>query len=462
MTTHALAGLVALNLIFLTCGAAVLWLARGWESWVEFARFGGVAYVTGVAAAGSLWTLLLVAGVPFSLWLVLLTPVAAVIAALLGGRRLARGHPVPLGSIHATGGLFLGAIGVAMAGLFFEMLFRASRLTGLYNWDAWAFWVPKGKAIYFFGELDEQFFTTLPGASYPPLVPVLDAAAFHAMGGVDVVTLHVQFWFLGLGFVWALAGLLSERVPAWILWPFVLVVLVAPRLGRRFAVPEADFLLDFFFVLAAVLIAFWLLDRERWRLVVATVLLCGMVLTKREGLLLAAVLVTASLLASARRWRTTWPALGLASVVVVAIAAPWRIWYVAHGVAGEGPSGGGLNPSANAERLWPSIRLAWDVLFDSGYWTVIVPVAVGALILAALARATQLVVFFSSLLALLTLGGGWITWANPELPVTEELGGNPIVRYMGSVALACAAGSPILLAAAWSAVAGDSEEVDTA
>ena len=53
---------------------------------------------------------------------------------------------------------------------------------GLYWFDAWSFWVPKAKAIYFFGGLDEEFFTELPGASYPLLVPVLDAAAFHAMG----------------------------------------------------------------------------------------------------------------------------------------------------------------------------------------------------------------------------------------------------------------------------------------
>ena len=285
----------------------------------------------------------------------LATLASFVLAGVLGGRKLGRAVPT-LGSVTASNGLIVGAVGVMVAGLFFEVLFRATRLSGLYSWDAWSFWVPKGKAIYFFGGLDEQFFTTLPGPSYPPLVPVLDAAAFHAMGSADVVTLHLQFFFLGLGFVWSVAGLFSERIPAWILWPFILVLLVAPRLGQRFAVPEADFLLDFFFALAAVLVAFWLLDEERWRLVVATTLLCGMVLTKREGLLLGAVLVAAALLASARRWRTAWPALGLAAVVALAVAVPWRIWYLIHGVGGERISEG-LDPGLNTERLWPSVRL---------------------------------------------------------------------------------------------------------
>lgn len=351
------------------------------------------------------------------------------------------------------------AVGISATGLLIEGLFRMSRLSGLYWWDAWSFWIPKAKAIYFFGGLDEQFFTALPGSSYPPLIPVLDAAAFHLMGSPDVVTLHLQYWFFGVGFVWALAGILSERVPAWILWPFVLLLLVAPRIGRRFHITEADLLLDYFFVLASVLIFLWLLDRARWRLVVATVLLGGMVLTKREGLLLAAVLLAAALLASARQWRSAWPALGVVAAVVVAVAAPWRIWYVVNGVAGEAPAGGGLDPTENTERLWPSLRLAIDVLLSSDYWSLIIPVALGALILAALVRAYVFAVFFGALVAFITLGGGWITWAIPELPITQELGGNPIVRYMGSAALVCAAASPLLLAAAWSAVT-TREEVD--
>lgn len=426
---------------------------------MELGRLAGLAYIVGVVTIGSLWTLLLIAGVPFSLWIVLAVPTAVTVGSGLVARRRGRGRPRG-GSLGDGSGLIVTAVGVAASGLVLEGLFRTARLSGLFWWDAWSFWIPKAKAIYLFGNLDVEFFTTLPGSSYPPLVPVLDAAAFHLMGSADVVTLHLQYWLFGVGFVWALAGILAERVPAWILWPFVLLLLVAPRVGRRFHITEADLLLDYLFVLAALLVAYWILDRVRWRLVVATTLLSGMVLTKREGMLLVAVLLLAALLASARQWRSAWPALGIAAGVVVAVAAPWRIWYVVHGVAGEGPIGGGLDPTANTERLWPSFRLAFDVLLSSEYWSVIVPVALGALVLAALSRAYVLAVFFGVLATLVTLGGGWITWAIPELEITQELGANPIVRYMGSVALLCAAVSPLLLAAAWSAVTAKGE-VDT-
>ena len=90
------------------------------------------------------------------------------------------------------------------------------------------------------------------------------------------MTLHVQYWLFAVGFVWAFAGLLAERVPAWILWPFVLLLLVAPRIGRRFLITEADLLLDYLFVLAAVLLvalAPW--TGAAWRLVAAARCSCA-------------------------------------------------------------------------------------------------------------------------------------------------------------------------------------------
>jgi hypothetical protein len=457
LSLQALAGLALLNLLFLGSGTALVWALRGFDSWVEVAKLAGLAYLTGVASVGSIWTLLLMAGIPFSLAVLLAIPGAVFAAAVYAGRRRGMRRPA-LGSVAAGPGLFVAAVAIATVGLFLQAAFRSARLEGLYSWDAWSFWVPKAKAIYFYGGLDEQFFTTLPGPSYPPLVPVLDAAAFHVMGSPDVVTLHVQNWFFGVGFVWALAGLLAERVPAWILWPYVLLALVAPRIGSRLHIPEADLLLDFFFVVSADLVFVWLLDRQSWRLVVASILLCGMILTKREGLLLGAVLVVATLVAGRQGLRKTWRPIAAMVAAVVAVAIPWRVWYIAHGVGGEGPAGGGIVPSDGGERLRDSIRLAVEVLVDTGYWSLIAPLAVGALVLAALARVGVPVVFFGTLIVLVTLGGGWITWAIPELEITEELGANPIVRFMGAATLTCIAATPILLASAWSAATGDEQD----
>jgi hypothetical protein len=271
------------------------------------------------------------------------------------------------------------------------------------------------------------------------------------MGTADVVTLHLQYWLFGVGFVCALAGILADRVPAWILWPFVLLVLVAPRMGRRFLITEADLLLDFLFVIAALLLVYWVLERQPWQLVTAAALMCAMVNTKREGLLLVAVLFVAAGLASLRDWRFAWPRLAAVAAVVALLAAPWRIWYLAHGIEGEGPT----NATGSAHRLWASMRLAFDVLFSSDYWSVIVPVALGALLLAALARQFALAAFAASTVLLVTLGGGWITFAIPELAITQDLGANPIVRFMGAAALLCVAMSPLLIATAWKVATRD-------
>ena len=447
MTFNALAGLAVLNLVFLVVGLALLWLLRGFETWREVGRLGGLAYLTGVAALGSTWTLLVLIEVPFSLWVVLGVPACVVSACLLAGRRRGR-HPPRFVTVLIGRNLIVASLGIAAVGVFLEAAFRSARLAGLNAWDAWAFWVPKAKAIYYFGGFDERFFTLLPGPSYPPLVPVLDAAAFHVMGSPDVVTLHIQYWVFGVGFFWSLAGLLAPRVPAWILWPLMLLGLTAPRIGSRLHVPEADLLLDYLFVCAAVLMFLWLVERDSWVLATAGILLCGVVLTKREGLLLTTILVVATLLAGGRELRAIWRPLGLTVAVVMAVAIPWRVWYITHGVEGEAPAGG-VVPSTDTERLWPSLSLALRVLFDNGYWSLITPIALGALVLGAIARAWTPVVFFGSLVTLVTLGGGWITWAIPELEITDELGVNPIVRFMGAAALACVASAAVLLAAAW-------------
>ncbi len=190
------------------------------------------------------------------------------------------------------------ATGIALTGLLLEALFRAARLQSLQAYDAWAFWVPKAKAIYFFGGLDHQVFTTFPGPTYPPLVPILDAAAFHAMGSADVTTFHLQYWFLVVGAVAAIAGCLYRHVPAWLLWPPLVLVLAVPRIASGLLTPQADVLVDALFVVGALLLALWLRDGRGWRLAAAAVLFAGAGLTKREGLLFAAAALVVALAVS--------------------------------------------------------------------------------------------------------------------------------------------------------------------
>ena len=297
MTVRAILGLAALNGAYAVLGVTLLWAIRGLPRWSDVLRLAGLGYLLGVAAFGTVWTLLLVVGVPFGGWAIVLSLVCGTAAAGAAGVVLRRPRPSGFGDPdrHASSAMLLvTATGIALTGLLLEALFRSARLQSLQAYDAWAFWVPKAKAIYFFGDLDHQVFTTFPGPTYPPLVPILDAAAFHAMGSVDVITFHLQYWFLVVGTVAAIAGCLYRHVPAWLLWPPLVLVLAVPRVASGLLTPQADVLVDALFVVGALLLALWLRDGRGWRLAAAAVLFAGAGLTKREGLLfVAAALVVA-------------------------------------------------------------------------------------------------------------------------------------------------------------------------
>ena len=452
MTVRALVGLAVFNLFLLAVGAAPLGALRGWRGWYELLRTAGLSYMIGVALLGALLSIELVLGVPFSLATVVLTGAVLAGAALVLRRPLARWHPeVP--SERARGiGLVAIASGALIA-VYLEALFRAGRLAGLSAWDAWAFWVPKAKAIYFFGGLDEQFFRELGNPTYPPLVPALEAATFHFMGSADAVTLHLQFWFFACGFVGAVASLLAPRVHAFALWPCLLLVLVAPRVVGRNLDPQADFLLDYFFALAALLVALWLVDREPWLLATASLFMGAAVLTKREGQLLVACIVVAGAVASWRQWRFAWPRLAIPAVFAIAAAVSWHAWFSSRHLSGDLPSGGALALFDDLDRGWPAFVSAVTTLFDYDLWLVIVPLVGVGVILAYLAGARTLPTYVLVLYALVLAGLTWVLWSftELELPFVQDEGVNPIVRLSGSLVIASAGILPLLLDAAWRA-----------
>lgn len=456
---RALLGLVAYNAFLLAVGIAVLAALRGWRSWSDLARCAGLAYLLGVGLVGVALTLELVVGVPFSMATLLLTGAGLVVVALTLRAPLARWRPsLPPDRPGGLGFVTL-AFGLLVV-VCLEALFRAGRLAGLSAWDAWAFWVPKAKAIYFFGGLDEQFFRELANPTYPPLLPALEAGAFHFMGSADVVTLHLQFWFFACGFAAAVAGLLAPRVSPFLLWPFLLLVLVAPRVAGRNLDPQADFLLDYFFALAALLVALWLVEREPWLLASACLLMAAALLTKREGLMLVACLVAAAFVGSWRHRRYAWPRLGLAAAVALAAAIPWRIWFSSRDLTGELPAAGALALFDHLDRAWPALDSALTALFDYDLWLVILPLVVVAVLLAYVGGARVIPTFALALYALTTAGITWALWAftELELPFVQDEGVNPIVRLSGSLVVASAALVPLLLDAAWHGSDGPAED----
>jgi hypothetical protein len=448
VTVRALAGLVALHAFYLAVGAGLLWAVGGWRRWTSAAALAGLAYLLGVAALGVLWTLLLAVGVPFGGTTILVTGAAVIgggIAIGRGRRHRVERRRFELARLQASS--LVTAAGVAVVGVYLEALFRSARLQGLFSFDGWAFWVPRGKAIYFFDGFDEQVFANVPNPSYPPVVPILDAAAFHAMGSADVVTLHVQYWLLALGFVACAGGLLARRVPPWILWPSLALAFVLPRMRSSVLAAQADLPLDYFVVAGAILVALWIVERRAWQLPSAALLLACAALVKREGLVLAACVVLAGMVATVGRRRDTWPRLALVGVAAVAAVVPWTIWYAAHGIGSDvGKSG---DDGSLARRSLDSLRLAFDVLSDTSLWSAVPTVGLAAAVLALLWGRRAQAVYAVTLVLLLTLFGAGTTVVFRDLQVTADEALNPIVRLTAGTVLAISCLTPLLLAGAW-------------
>ncbi len=440
MTARALAGLAVLHGVYLCVGASVLFALRGWSL-----RLLGLAYLLGLASLGVLWTLLLVVGVPFGTLTILVTAVLVIAAGVRVGA--ARGFRIRRPRLRLTRTAIAMSVGVGLLVVYLAALFRAARLLGLFSFDGWAFWVTRGKAVYFFHALDDQVFAAVPHPSYPPVIPILDATAFHAMGGADAVTLHVQYWLFTLGFVAAAAGLLARRVPPWILWPSLVLMLVLPRMRSHVLAAQADLPLDYLLVVSAVLVALWLGDRRSWRLHAVTILLCAAALVKQEGLVLAMCILVSGGVAAAPAWRTAWPRLALVGLSVFAVTVPWRVWYRADGIAGELDTRG-LGDTFSRHTI-DSLRLAVDVLSDTRLWSVVPTVGVAAVVLAVLWGSRSLAFFASVLVVLLTLAGASTSVVFPEIGVTADEAVNPIVRLTAGTVIAISCLVPLLLAGVW-------------
>ena len=272
MTTRALLGLAGLNAFMLAIGIAALWAIRGWSSWLDLVRLSGFAYMLGVALFGIALTLGLVVGVPFT-GVSMLAIGGALAAACLVGRRLLGRRAVPPAAPAAEarprGLVLVGAAFGLLIVVYLEALFRSARLTGLAAWDAWSFWVPKAKAIYFFGGLDEQFFSELPNQTYPPLLPALkrrlstswarpmSSPCTFSSGSSPAGSPQPSQACSRRECIHCSCGLSSSSRSS----PLA-------SSGRNLD-PQADFLLDYLFALAALLLALWLVERHPWQLAAA-------------------------------------------------------------------------------------------------------------------------------------------------------------------------------------------------
>ena len=451
MTARALGGLLVYNLCILSLGAGLLWGIRGWCWWTDFIRLVGVAYLLGCSALMLLVMYGIVLGVPVTGATMLLSGAGVAVGGLVVGRL--RGFTAP--GIRPPGWQFpaislfvaLFAAGIVV---YFEALFRAERLAGVAReWDSWANWLPKSKLLYATGRFDLDFLAGVPQLlSYPPGPAAIQAGAFHAMGSADTTTLHVHYWFMSAGFIAAVVGLLWRRVHHAILFPFVLMLLVAPSVVDWITTVYADLPMGYLLAVASVLLVLWIEDRRPWQLAAVALLVAGAMVTKREGVIFAACVLLAALVASVADRHLLWRRLFAAAAVALALVLPWAVWFVAHGA----PAAAAYDTQytglvADVDRLWPAFEITVRSLFHSGLWHFAPVISVAAILLALLAGAWRSAVFAGTLLVSGAAGVTWILWVNGSLVLNHDEWA--IRRFIGTTVLAAAVLTPLLLQRAW-------------
>jgi hypothetical protein len=446
---RSLEGLLVLNVLFLLAGTGILWGARGWRSWSELASLSGVAYVAGLAAVCVIGTLVPILGGALSTAAILLLVFAVAATGIAAGVILQR--PLPgrprLPRLPRTP-YVLAPVGLALlSAAMLAAWYRSARILPLTSWDAWAFWMTKAKAIYYFGGLDAGILRTLAWPSYPMLVPTLAAMNFRFMGSADTTTLAVQWWLLGVGLVAAGAGLLQRIAPALVAWLFLVTALSIPEFDRRLLERTADWPLDIFFALAALALLGWIVTGESWRLWVYGLTLAAVLATKREGQLLAACLVVGGIAAAGWRSRRSWLSVAGVAALAYAVNIPWRIWWTSHHLAGDAPPGGLVHGTISGiGQIGPAFHLVLKLLFAYHFWLGATPIALVAAVLC-VGRANRApAVFFLVTFVLGFVGWAWENWAYSSLiAITPSPGINPTARTVGSLVFLSIVTAPVLI-----------------
>ena len=306
------------------------------------------------------------------------------------------------------------------------------------DYDSWAMWGMKAKALVAFGSADPALFASRGAAElhldYPLLVPSLEAVAARAMGGFDPRLIHLQFLLFGVAGISAVCGLLRPRVSPWLMWPVIAALAFAPAFLGQLLTAYADVPLALFVAAGLVAAARWSSEQDPRLLVTATVFFAAAALTKDEGTLFVGCALVALLLAT-RRVRLV-VASGLA---VEATLLPWQVWTAVHHIHSDttnflhvvGRQPAGVGPTVLHGLL--------DYVLSVHAWPLLFPIFFAAVIVAA---GTRVAVFAWAwaVLALLGLAAVYISSTASYSAYLSSSGD----RVIDTVAIAGAALAPLL------------------
>lgn len=384
----------------------------------------GCAYLLGLATVGVLSAHLALVHVAFG-WTAL--AVAAAVSLPLALRLRPRLRPRPL-----------DAVALALLAALLARAWVAFSTKPLDDYDAWAIWGMKARALTLLGWADPSLFASrvaLPAhPDYPLLVPSLEAVAARAMGGFDPRLVHLQFLLLGVAGIAAIHALARERAPRLVVWPLLLALAAAPAFASQLLTAYADVPLALL-VAAGTLAAARCLDRPGPRPAATAALLLGAAaLTKEEGLLFAAAALLALLLARAP-WRRV---LALAAGTEL-LLAPWQAWLFLESPPRDPAQALALQPPGIGTVV---VRKLLEDALSVPSWTLLLPLF-GAAVLAAAGSRLAAFAWGWALLSLLGLAGIYVAAHGAWLAFSYSG-----YRVVDSLVVGAAALTPLLLAEA--------------
>jgi hypothetical protein len=447
----SLVGLLYLQVLYLAIGAGLLRLLGFGGGLRALAGFRiGLTYVAGIAGVGILAAELALLNI--SLGLVELTLLAIVVTGTVWLRvtREKQGDPPPRSARNGPSVLTAAPI-IALCALL-GYAFVAVGRRPLLEFDGWAIWGMKARALYQLGGTANPVFTSdaYPPLQHPLLYPSLEAIGFRAMGVFDPALFHVQLVLVAAAFSFALLDLLAPRVPLLLAGLVTLAIVSAAGTIEQLSSALADVPLAFFVVLGVVALARWLDTGETPVLACAALFLAAAALTKSEGTLFA-LAAAAALLGTLAVWdRARLARAGLAMAAVLAVLVPWRVFIAVHHLPNpEYSLGNAANPgylSDHADRVGPAASGLADRIASGRFGFLLVLILLG-LAAAVLSRRYREVAFAGAWLALSFLGLVLIYWiSNVPVHLTLVWSGD---RTVTAIVLGGAALAPLLAAPAW-------------
>jgi hypothetical protein len=341
----------------------------------------------------------------------------------LGLRRLRVADAPPHGRRRPDVESLAAYVLLAVAAAFGVLAARLLAAKPLLEFDGWAIWATRARALYEFGDPAAPVFTdpNYPALQYPLLVPALEAVGFRFMGGFDGTLIDLQLLGLAVAFVGGAWSLLRERTRPLLLAAVLLAIVTAPTFTNQLQTNYADVPLAMLLALGLAALAAWLADGDPGLLPAAALFLGAAALTKNEGEMFAvAAYVAAFAVARAGQRRP----LALAALATLAIELPWRVWVQAKGVKIADYSLANLfDPGylwESRDRVGPAFEeLLFQLRIESS-WSFLPWLVLFALVAAVVLRRGRLALFAAAWFALSLAGLLAIYWISRN-PITDNL-----------------------------------------